>query len=106
MRYEYIFYTTDESFDFWDFPGGTCNQTEYHGFTVDIDKENNIDISSLKWLGDYSETQITTLQGLKEFIKTHLNEVEEIGESLTYTNIELFEEFIELIDDNLQAIAA
>ena len=122
MQYEYIFYTTDESFDFGDFPSEsrgcsashfhsrTCDQREYHGFSIDIDKENNIDISSLKWLGDYSETQITTLQGLKEFIKTHLNEVEEIDDSLNiyyqYTNIELFEELIELIDDNLQVIAA
>ena len=107
MRYEYIFYTTDESFDFGDFPGGTCSQTEYHGFSVEIDKENNIDISSLEWFGDYYKTQIKTLQGLKEFIKTHLNEVEEISTIVdTYTNIELFEELIELIDDNLQAIAA
>lgn len=35
MKLTYNFYTTDESFDFGDFPNGTCHQTAEHGFSIE-----------------------------------------------------------------------
>lgn len=104
MRAEYIFYVTDESFSYGDFPGSTIYETERHGFEVDIDSDNNIDISSIEFLGYYQDIKINSLYDLLAFVETHLVEVEEINENSTYSNYEIFEELIELIKTNIKEI--
>lgn len=104
MRAEYIFYVTDESFSYGDFPGSTVYQTERHGFEIDIDSDNNIDISSIEFFGYYQDKKINSLYDLLDFVETHLIEVEEINENATYSNYEIFEELIELIKQNINEI--
>ena len=103
MRFSFDFYTTDDSFDYGDFPGGTCYQLGYHGFYIDADNDNRLDLDSLKGYGDFArmEDDISSLEDLKEFIVQHLDEVREIG-GFGYTNLDCLDEFIEIIDDNLQ----
>ena len=101
MRAEYIFYVTDESFSFGDFPGSTIYQIENHGFSIDINSDNDIDISSIDFFGDYKDREIKTLNELLEFLQLHIFEVEEINENSQFSNIELFEELLEIIQENI-----
>lgn len=79
MIFDYIFYTKDESFDYGDFPGGTCNCITEHGFSIDVNKDDFVDIKTLQPLGDYADSMkdIKTLEELKEFIIKHLDECED-----------------------------
>ena len=43
---------------------------------------------------------------LKEYLLSHLDEVQDFDFECKYTNKEVFEELIEIIDENLQKIAA
>ena len=108
MKLTYNFYTTDESFDFGDFPNGTCHQTAEHGFSIEHNgKTNDLDINSLNTYGDFEEmNNIKTLGELKEYLLSHLDEVQDFDFECKYTNKEVFEELIEIIDENLQKIAA
>jgi hypothetical protein len=108
MKLDYNFYETDESFDFGDFPGGTFISTEKHGFSIEhVSKTNKLDINSLKAYGDYEEmNNIKSLEELKEYILSHLDEVQDFDYESRYTNREIFEELIEIIDENLQGLAA
>ena len=107
MKLTYNFYTTDESFDYGDFPNSTCYVTGEHGFTINHDSNTNkLDIESLETYGDYDDMkEIKTLQGLKEYIKSHIDEVKDFDYESKYTNRECFEELIEIIDENLQMVA-
>lgn len=108
MAQEYNFYTTDESFDY-NGPFGTATQYEtgYHGFSIEVDKNDIIDITSLDAYGDYTEMQdkCKTLEDLKKYLEEHLDEVQEDEEKHRYTNRECFEELIEIINDNIKAAA-
>lgn len=108
MKLTYNFYETDESFDFGDFPNATCHQTVEHGFSINHDsKTNKLDINSLDAYGDFEEmNKIKTLAELKDYILSHLDEVQDFDFECKYTNKECFEELVEIIDENLQAIAA
>lgn len=77
MKYDFIFYETDESFDYGDFPGGTCFQIGYHGFSIDISDDNKVDINTLTPFGDYTceMDKITTIDGLKTYLQNHVNEI-------------------------------
>lgn len=56
MELEYIFYETDDSFDYGDC-GRTCYRFTKHGFTIDVNSENGLDIKTLKGFGDYHDIQ-------------------------------------------------
>ena len=106
MKYDYIFYTTDGSFDYGDFPGGTYHCLDYHGFSIDMDERDWIDIASLEAYGDYCEMEdkCKSLEELKIYLINHLHEVREYEEHKEYsfTNLEIFKELIDLINDCLR----
>lgn len=89
MKYEYYYYTTDESFDYGD---GTCQETGYHGFEIDIDKDNNIDLSTLKGWGDFATEieKVETLEDFKTFLKNNKPYIQEWDEEIS--NSEIFDE--------------
>ena len=66
---KYIFYYTDESFDYGDYSGSTCYIYEPHGFEVAIE-DNKIDLSTLIGLGEFEDEvkEIKTLDDLNNFI--------------------------------------
>lgn len=104
MKFNYDFYITDGSFDYGDFDY-VCN--DYHGFSIDIDKNNFVDITSLDAYGDYEEmnSKCKTLSSLRDYIIEHLNEIKEFERFSKYTNIELFKELISFINDSLGGVA-
>ena len=105
---EYIFYQTDCSFDF-DGPFGTETYHDYenHGFEVEIDNNDNIDMSSFKAFGDYEEMnhKCKTIENLKNYILEHYNEIQEFDGFDRYSNKEVFDELLEIINDNLKKAA-
>lgn len=66
---KYIFYYTDECFDYGDYSGSTCYIYEPHGFEVAIE-DNKIDLSTIKGLGEFEDEvkKIKTLDDLNKFI--------------------------------------
>lgn len=105
--FEYIFYQTDESFDYGDWSwGGTWNEYANHGFEVAIDINDNIDMSTFQAFGDYEEMnhKCKTLEDLKNYILEHYDEIQDY-DGLCYSNHELFDELLESINDNLKKAA-
>jgi hypothetical protein len=104
---EYIFYETDESFDYGDWSwGGTWEEHANHGFEIEIDNDK-IDMSSFNAFGDYEEMnhKCKTLEDLKNYILEHYDEIQEFEGFYKYSNKEVFNELLEIIDDNLQKAA-
>ncbi len=100
MKYEYILYERDVSFDYGDFPGANCSGTEKNGFSIDIDIDDHVDMDSLEGFGDFQnlEKDITTKQGLIDFINENEEYIEEINPRCQFTNKELFEELVEILE--------
>ena len=78
--YDYIFYLTDESFDYptgygWD----TETQYQPHGFVID----EQLDMNSFEGYGDYLEMndQCHTLEQLRDYIVAHYKEIKPINET-------------------------
>jgi len=97
MICEFIFRVQDESFDFGDFPGGTCPVVTEHGFQIEIGSNDTVYIETLKPIGDFGNEikGIKTLEQLKEFIVKHLDEVQDENEK------ERIMELASFIDDNI-----
>ena len=79
MIYSFKFYETDESFDYadWYAPCTCCSYLE-HGFEIDIDKDDKVDIKTLHGFNDFWEmNKIKTLPELKQYIVDHIHEVQE-----------------------------
>ena len=94
MRYEYTFYETDESFDYadWMYGNCTCHRVMPHGFQIEIDNEDNVDIDTLDAYGDFEEmNKIKTLSELKAYLVQNLKEVERIDDK------ECIEELVDFI---------
>ena len=105
---EYIFYQTDESFDYGDWSwGGTWIEYANHGFEVEIDNNDNIDMSSFQAFGDYEEMnhKCKTLEDLKNYILEHYNEIQDVEGFGKYPNKEVFGELLDIINDNLKKAA-
>ena len=104
---EYIFYQTDCSFDY-DSPFGTATYYDYanHGFEVDIDCNDNIDMDSFQAFGDYEEMnhKCKTLEDLKNYILEHYDEIQDVL-NIYHPNQEAFDELLEIINDNLKKAA-
>ena len=102
-NYEFYFYTTDESFDYGDF---THKDIVYHGFTLELDKDDNVDFASLEGWGDYSQEidAIRTAKGLRDYVQEHLDEVLEWDEdeNKLCTNYELFCNLIDILDRQIK----
>ena len=99
MRYEYIFYERDVTFDYGDFPGGTCSGIEKNGFSIEIDKDDNVDVSSLEGFGDFQfiERDIKSPDALIDFIENHKMYIESTNDTPVEMNKELFEELVKFL---------
>lgn len=63
---EYIFYTTNESFDY---GCGTCYEHTKHGFSIEKDDYNNFNIDTLKGFNDFRDVEnCETLEQLADYI--------------------------------------
>ena len=69
---QYIYYTTDESFDF-DAPFGTKTyyQTGYHGFTIDFDSDYKPIINSIDGFGEFDDInwKVKDFKSLADYLK-------------------------------------
>lgn len=62
----FIFYTTDESFDFGD---GICPEYTKHGFSIEKDDNNTFLIDTLKGFNDFRDAEkCETLEQLADYI--------------------------------------
>jgi hypothetical protein len=106
---EYIFYQTDCSFDY-DSPFGTATYYDYenHGFELEIDSNDNINMSSFQAFGDYEEMnhKCKTLDDLKNYILEHYQEIQDYDDLDDYcARSERFDELLDIINDNLKKAA-
>ena len=94
MKYKYIYYKTDDSFDYGDF---THHEITEHCFEIDIDYQNQININTLIGYGDFTniEQKIKTARDFYNFLKENMDKVEEIEQDTAFSNVELFEELLE-----------
>ena len=75
MRERINLYTIDTSFDFGDFPNGTCYQEEHHGVEIDINDSKPY-IKSLEGFGNFAYlTPKYTRETLANELKTHIEDV-------------------------------
>ena len=93
MELEYVFYTTDDSFDYGDC-GRTCQVFTKHGFTIEVNSVDGLDIKSLKGFNDYLEIQdyCQNLNDLKCIIEHQFENIQEENDK------EKFKELLEMID--------
>lgn len=95
MIEKYVFYKTDESFDYGDFPNSTYHCEAEHGFNIDID---NPSLETFEAFGDYADmNDLKSLAEIKDYIIAHLKEVQEFEEGLFYTNQDTFIELVEIL---------
>lgn len=77
--------------------------TELNGLTVEMDV-NNV-IKNWQGFGNYAVEidNCKTLEQLRDYLVSHIDEVQEHEYNCVYTNKELFDELIEIIEkDNLR----
>lgn len=99
MKYNYIFFTEDCSFDY-NGPFGTATQreAELHGFCIDIDTDNNININSLKGYGAFADIEsCKNLIEMYQYIEDNKHYAED------YTRLELLLELQEIILQNAKS---
>ena len=99
MQYNYIYYRTDGSFDYLS-PFGVA--TEYvedlHGFSIDLDSEDNPDFNSLEGFGEFDDVNdLKSLEELRDYILANMKEIRESGD-----DPERFLELVSFIDDYLE----
>lgn len=98
MEYNYIYYRTDASFDYGDWPGAVCYQTDLHGFSIDLDNDDKPDFNSLEGFGEFSDVNdLKSLEELKQYILDHMHLIKESG-----NDPECFLELVSFIDDYLE----
>lgn len=99
MKHNFIFCETDEGFEYGDFPNSNFYQTQEHGFSIDINKDNYVNIDSLETYGACDEMNIKckTLQELRQYIEQHLNEIKDNK----YSKLECFNELLCFINDSI-----
>lgn len=100
MRERINLYTTDQSFDFGDFPNGTCYQEEHHGIEIDIN-DNKPDIKTLEGFGNFTYlTQKYTLETLANELKTHIEDVKLCAQEMgvIFINEKKIGELIKLLE--------
>ena len=91
--YDYTFYMMEH----WESDTGAYWEEET-GLEIDLD--GNDQVLSWSGYGDYWNVgNIKTLNGLYDFIKSHINEIEEPKEECKYTRLELIEELLEFITE-------
>lgn len=88
MKKQYILNVKDLSFDFGDFPNGTCIDYQYNGFYLEV-KNKVINIEPFGECTDVMQ-DVKTLSDLKQFIT----------ENKEFINIEVYSELLEFIKEN------
>lgn len=105
LRYSFIFYTEDNSYDVGGIVG-TVKDIAYSGFALEISKDDEIDILSLEAFGDYAEMhkKCKTLQQLKDYVESHLCECREYQDYFCseYNDEEIMQELIEMIGQQIE----
>lgn len=101
MRSDYIFFETDSSFDF---QGGTYYCTDKHGFSIEINADNKINIDSIEGFGAFEDAEkCETLETLFEYIEKNKGYVtENEDEDMKYTRLELLLELQQIIIQNVK----
>lgn len=97
MIYEYVLSTTDYTFDCGDYPATNYGWIEKNGFDLEIDKNDVINIKSLKPFGDCAEIMkdIKSLTDLKRFLTENFEFIENEYK-------EVINELLEFINENIK----
>lgn len=94
---EYIFYTSDESFDY-NGPFGTAthNETGYHGFSLDFDDEYLPILGSINGFGEFDDInwRVKSFKDFENYLKENIPLWKDDVES---TPLEAFDELLETI---------
>ena len=87
MKKEFIINTTDLSFDYGDFPGGTYRDIQFNGFNLEVTN----DVINIEPFGDCVEIMenVKTLNDLKQFLTEYKR----------FITKEVFTELLELIKE-------
>ena len=103
MIYNFIYYTTDGSFDY-DAPWGTETHhvEDWHGFSIEINDDNQVLIDTLEGYGDFAVeiSEIKTLAQLKAFILGNMKEIRDTGNLPEECYMELVSFIDEMEDKN------
>lgn len=78
MKTQYIFYKTDDSFDYNSpFGTSTCIEYNYHGFNIEVENRK-VKIETLEPFGHFTEMKsIKTLEELKQYILDNMIDVQD-----------------------------
>lgn len=101
MKEAYIYYITDDSFDY-PSPLGceTKYEINYHGFSINCDENLCYDIKTLEGFGHYS-TEISRIKTIEEFIKylsDTEDEIQDFNKVLYNSDFGILGDFKELIN--------
>ena len=106
MRYNFVYYSTDSSFDYGDFPGATHYQTDLHGFEIEIDKNDIPHLDTLQGFGDYDVEVEQNKSSYQQFYNWLVKSFAEIRtEDEEATPLEVLEELAEFIQDQIKKAA-
>ena len=106
MKYQYIYYSTDSSFDYGDFPGATCYQTDLHGFEIEIDINDIPHLDTLSGFGDFAVEVEDNKKDYMQFYDWLVNSFDEIKtDDENATSLEVFEELAEFVKDQIKKVA-
>lgn len=105
MKYEYIFFEEDASFDYQGaFGTETHHCKDYHGFEIEIPVDDKLDVKTLRGFGAFSDVEkCETLEQLYDYIEKNKKYVRENEDEITsYTRLECLLELQEIILENLK----
>ena len=97
---DYIFYSTDESFDY-NGPFGTAThyQIGLHGFSLDFDKDYKPILEEIKGFGEFDdiEDKVATYQDLLDYLSVNLGYLDYNCEEATSQDD--FDELISILEE-------
>lgn len=105
MNYDFIFYSTDESFDYGDFPNSTCYSTGLHGFSIEITKDDVPLLNTVDGFGDFADAKdhAKTYKDFANYIRNSLDDIQ--SEDNNATSIEVFEELLDFLENQTRQVA-
>ena len=105
MRYEFIYYSTDESFDYGDFPNSTCHCTSLHGFSIEITKDDIPLLDTVDGFGDFADVKdhAQNYKDFADYLKNSLDDIQREDENAS--SLECFEELIDFVESQMRQVA-
>lgn len=105
MRYEFIYYSTDESFDYGDFPNSTYHCTGLHGFSIEITKDDIPLLDTIDGFGDFADVKdhAQNYKDFADYLKNSLGDIQREDENAS--SIECFEELIDFVESQMRQVA-